>query len=324
MSGEQIKEFLGDDWKRMHILFHSALGCDIAFLQKINDSVASHTGKQTRPMVCLLAAYLCSGGANEDCCRYAASIELMHNATLMHDDVADESSERRGYPTISAMLGQVPAVLVGDYWLAKAVESIIVTANYTQVVPLFTHTLRGLAEGEMLQIQNAISATTTEDDYLRVIYCKTASLFKCAAVCGAISVKASDAQIKACSEYAVALGNAFQIKDDILDYTGTDALGKPHGADIKERKITLPLLGALRNRPDKESEIRKMVCTIPEHPEYAEQITDFVLKNGGVEFASSRLEEYIESAVRALDIFEDSQAKKYLEDIVRYNTIRSV
>lgn len=275
-------------------------------------------------MVCLLVSYLCSGGANEDSCRYAAAIELMHNATLMHDDVADDSSQRRGYPTVSAMLGQVPAVLVGDYWLAKAVESIIVTVDYRQVVPLFTHTLRGLAEGEMLQLQNAISGSTTEDDYLRVIYCKTASLFKCAAVCGAVSVKATDAQTKACSEYAVALGNAFQIKDDILDYTGTDVLGKPHGADIRERKITLPLLGAFKNCPDKEWEIRKKVCAIPEHPEYADEITSFVLENGGVEFAAARLEEYIESAVKALSIFEDCPAKSFLEEIVRYNTVRSV
>lgn len=322
MNLESIISVLGEDWGRMKALIRSSLHSDVALLVQTNDSLISHSGKMLRPLISLLAARAL-GTPCEDSLRYAAASELLHNATLMHDDVADESSERRGSPTVSALLGPSAAVLVGDFWLARAVEMVLASGHYAEVVGFFSKTLTDLAEGEMLQLEKASSADTDEEAYYRIIRCKTASLFETAGVTAAYSVDAPDEYIRAAREYAVAFGTAFQIKDDILDYAGTDELGKPVGVDLKERKITLPLLGALRSLGD-DSEIRGMIREIPSHPEYCPRIHDFVLTHGGIEYATARLEEYISRAVEALAPVPDSPAKDALVEIAHFNTFRQV
>lgn len=321
---EEIIAFLSSDWTRTMQVVRESLTSDIELLQTVNDGLWARAGKQLRPMVSLLSARLCSGGKplsnfSHHC---AAASELLHNATLIHDDVADESSVRRGQPTLATLIGPSSAVLVGDFWLSKAVMIILNVDGIGKVTKMYSKTLCDLAEGEMLQLQNARTARTTEDDYFKVIYCKTASLFETACVSGAISVGATPEQEEALRSYAVAMGAAFQIKDDILDYQGGEALGKPMGVDLREGKITLPLLGALKNRPEMEEEIRKMVQAIPENPGNIKAVTDFVLKNRGVEYAENRLEEFIEKAESALSIFENSPQKDYLVQIARYNSSR--
>lgn len=239
MSRSEIIELLGSDWTRMTELIRSALSSDVRLLQDVNDGLSSHSGKLLRPMLSLLMAKAI-GTPNGDSVRYAAACELLHNATLIHDDVADESSERRGYPTVSAILGPSAAVLVGDFWLARAVEMVLSTGNYGRVVGFFSKTLTDLAEGEMFQMEKASSGDTDEEDYLRIIRCKTGSLFEAAGVAAACSVGASDEMFEAARRFSSCFGTAFQIKDDILDYAGTDALGKPVGADVRGQKITLP------------------------------------------------------------------------------------
>lgn len=322
-----VREYLGSDLQKVLERISSSLKSNISLLNTTNDSILSNSGKQLRPLLALMTARACFPGKNicDASVRYAAASELLHNATLLHDDVADESEQRRGRPTIYSMMGPAVSVLVGDYWLVKAMELILGDSQTdTQVIKVFSKTLSDLAEGEMLQLQKAMSGDTDEQDYLRIIYNKTASLFEAACVSAALSVEAPDAYVQAVRDYAVSLGIAFQIKDDILDYAGTDSVGKPLGVDVLEQKITLPLLGALNNvSAEKAAYVRRLVKDIPGHPEYRDEILSFVLDNGGVRYASDRLGQYIEQAVKALDVFEDSADKDYLVQLAHFTAIRN-
>ena len=312
----EIKEFLGNDWEKTGDYIENALKSDIPLLDSTNRAILSNSGKQLRPMLALLAARACSGGkALDDSCRYAAGAELLHNATLLHDDVADDSDKRRGKPTIRSVMGPSVSVLIGDYWLVKAVDMILeCKTGVNRAIRLFSRTLSDLAEGELFQLQKARAGDTDKNDYLRIIFNKTASLFEAAAVSAAISVNAPEDMETAVKDYAIALGIAFQIRDDIFDYSPEMDTGKPAGADIMEQKITMPLLGAFaRAGKEKEMDIRKKICCIADDPErYHTEILDFVHKYNGVDYAGEVLEQYVEKAVRALDRLEDTQAKEYL------------
>lgn len=328
MDIKAVQEYLGKDWIAVKERINSALHSDIALLNSTNESILSHSGKQMRPMLALLIARACSAGqVSDSTISFAAASELLHNATLLHDDVADGSLKRRGAPTIMSLMGPSVSVLVGDYWLVKAMDLIIAAddrAGETCVISIFSKTLKDLAEGEMLQLQKAQRGDANEEDYLRIIYSKTASLFEAACVAAAISVGSSKAYIQAARDYAVSLGIAFQIQDDILDYSGTEAVGKPLGADILEQKITMPLLGALKQvDSDVASGIIKKVEEITEHPEYREEILDFVKEHGGIDYATSALSGYVEQAIRALDVLPDSKAKEYLVELAYYTGKRT-
>ncbi len=324
MDIRAVKEYLGQDWLSVQERIASALESDISLLNSTNASILSQSGKQLRPMLALMFARACTGRATDAGIRYAAAAELLHNATLLHDDVADGSELRRGKPTVMSLMGPSVSVLVGDYWLVKAMELILQDSDTdTTAIRIFSKTLSDLAEGEMLQLQKAQSGDTDEKDYLRIIYNKTASLFEAACVSAAISAGVSEDVVKAARDYAVALGLAFQIKDDILDYSGTESVGKPLGVDILEQKITLPLLGALNNvSGQKQAEVRGMVKDIVGRPELRDDIVSFVKENGGLEYAKARLEEYVNEAVHALDILPDSREKEYLVELARYTAIR--
>lgn len=319
-----VKEYLGQDWLSVQERIASALESDISLLNSTNASILSQSGKQLRPMLALMFARACTGRATDAGIRYAAAAELLHNATLLHDDVADGSELRRGKPTVMSLMGPSVSVLVGDYWLVKAMELILQDSDTdTTAIRIFSKTLSDLAEGEMLQLQKAQSGDTDEKDYLRIIYNKTASLFEAACVSAAISAGVSEDVVKAARDYAVALGLAFQIKDDILDYSGTESVGKPLGVDILEQKITLPLLGALNNvSGQKQAEVRVMVKDIVGRPELRDDVVSFVKENGGLEYAKARLEEYVNEAVHALDILPDSREKECLVELARYTAIR--
>ena len=324
MDIRAVKEYLGQDWLSVQERIASALESDISLLNSTNASILSQSGKQLRPMLALMFARACTGRATDAGIRYAAAAELLHNATLLHDDVADGSELRRGKPTVMSLMGPSVSVLVGDYWLVKAMELILQDSDTdTTAIRIFSKTLSDLAEGEMLQLQKAQSGDTDEKDYLRIIYNKTASLFEAACVSASISAGVSEDVVKAARGYAVALGLAFQIKDDILDYSGTESVGKPLGVDILEQKITLPLLGALNNvSGQKQAEVRGMVKDIVGRPELRDDIVSFVKENGGLEYAKARLEGYVNEAVHALDILPDSREKECLVELARYTAIR--
>lgn len=320
MDRKSILEYLGADWVKVQDMIGSSLRSDIGLLNDTNVSILSHSGKQLRPMMSLLMAKACGSGVlNEDSIRFATATELLHNATLLHDDVADESETRRGVPTVASLLGNTPSVLVGDFWLVKAMEAVLSADHHgEEVTKLFSNTLSDLAEGEMLQLEKASSGDTVESDYMRIIYSKTASLFVAGCMSAAISVDATEDIKHAARQYAVALGLAYQVKDDIMDYEGGD-IGKPTGVDIKEQKITLPLLGAFLNAgKDEEKRVRAMVCAVGEHPEYVDDIVAFVKEYGGIGYAEGRLFELCRKAADALSVIPDSEARRYLAELAKY------
>ncbi len=321
-----IKSFLGQDWTEVVKQIGDSLHSDIDYLNSANDMILSHSGKQLRPLLSLMIARACSdSGITEASIRYAAAAELLHNATLLHDDVADDSEQRRGAPTIMSLMGPSVSVLLGDYWLVKAMENVLGNDSEkadsdNRATRIFSKTLSDLACGEMLQLQKADSGDTDRTDYERIIYSKTASLFEAAARTAALSVGASKEVEEAVARYAVALGMAFQIRDDIFDYSPSSAeVGKPVGVDILEQKITLPLLEALSvSAEDEAAAIRRKVVEIKEHPEYRDEIVDFVRRNRGVECANSRLDEFIAEAVAALDVLPSGQEKVCLTELAYF------
>lgn len=319
MDLQRLKVFLGEDWKAVDGKIRTVLESGISYLDNINEMVLSRSGKQLRPLISLLTARAC-GGANDASYRYAAASELLHNATLFHDDVADRSDFRRGKPTLNSLFGPTVSVLLGDYWLVKALDCLLCegdAATCLRVTKVFAKTLGDLAAGEMLQLEKAGDGDTTEEDYERIIYSKTASLFEAAALSAAISVNASVEIETAVVKYAVALGMAFQIRDDIFDYSShSEDVGKPVGVDILERKMTLPLLGALRNADArKEKEVRDKVGQMPDHPEYRDEILSFVRDNGGMEYAAKRLDDFVSEAVEALEVLPASEEKEILKSL---------
>ena len=324
MDIKSVREYLGLDWEAVREKIETSLMSDIALLNSTNSSILSNSGKQLRPLLALLVARACSDHRiSEATVRYAAAAELLHNATLLHDDVADNSAQRRGVPTIMSLMGPSVSVLVGDYWLVKAMELILGSSEGDhQVIKIFSKTLSDLAEGEMLQLQKAQNGDTCEEDYLRIIYSKTASLFEAACVSAAISVNASEEFKKAAKDYAVALGIAFQIKDDILDYSGTESVGKPLGVDILEQKITMPLLGAMKNAPDEEPRMRALVKGIVDHLENRDEIVAFVKSNSGLEYAVEQLDKYVSQAVEALSVLPLSRERELLEELAYFTAKR--
>lgn len=326
MDRNAILDYLGADWMAMQDLMKSALASDITLLNATNTSLLGRTGKQLRPMLSLVMAKACGGEKlNGSSISYAVASELLHNATLLHDDVVDGSALRRGAPTVASILSGSASVLIGDFWLSRAVNVLLDAGQENfEVIRIFSKTLNDLAEGEMLQLQKAANGDTSEADYLRIVYCKTASLFEAACASAAVSVGAPDSWKAAACEYAKSIGIAFQIKDDLLDYSDAN-IGKPTGADIREQKITMPLLGALHAAGDeKEKTVRTMVCQISEHPRYVGMIVDFVKTMGGIEYATSRLHEYCDKAVAALDVLPDSHAKTVLKEIAEYIAEREI
>ena len=320
---KEIVAYLQPGIHQVNAFIDAALLSDIALLDSTNRSLREHPGKMMRPMLALLVAGA-TGAAKplpEDTYRYAAATELLHNATLLHDDVVDGATERRGLPTVASLLGGSAAVLIGDYWLEKCLRMILEARRETdRVLRLFAQTIGHLTEGELLQMQKATTADTTQADYLRIIYGKTASLFESAALSAAISVAAPETVVRAMGDFAYQVGLAFQIKDDIFDYEeDTVDIGKPVGIDLQEQKITQPLLCALEAAgADEAARIRGMVREIPDHPEYADEIRAFVKAQKGIEKAAAVMDSYVEKAISCLEILPDSKEKLYLTKLARF------
>lgn len=319
---EDLKTYLGQDWIAVQEGIRTYLGTEIALLNATNDSLLFHAGKQLRPMISLLVARACGGAANADSIKLAVASELMHNATLLHDDVADEADQRRGEPTLRKLMGPSVSVLVGDFWLVRSVKAILdVSRDQVRTIGLFAKTLSDLAEGEMLQLQKAESGDTGFEDYLEIIYRKTASLFNVTAVVSAISVGASAETEKAAGDYGRYLGLAFQMRDDIFDYMPQASVGKAVGVDILEQKITLPLLCALEKvSPVEQEALRRKIRNVT--LETRDEIIGFVREHGGVKQAQKVLEEYVARAVQALSPLPETKEKELLAEIAGYIAIR--
>ena len=319
MDLTEFKAFLAGPMEKVSAMLEESLRSDIDLLDATNRSLLSQGGKRLRPVLSLLSAGAC-GGINADSIRFAAASELIHNATLLHDDVVDGASTRRGKPTVMSILNGPASVLIGDFWLVKAIRCILDAArNSERAIRLFAKTLSDLAEGELLQLQKASFCNTTREDYIRIIYSKTASLFEAAVLSGAVSAEAPEEWTAALAGYARNLGLAFQIKDDIFDYTGGEALGKPVGLDLLEQKITLPLLCALDSVSEEEaSTVRSLVGQISDMPNFVSKVRAFVLDHHGVEKAVEEMTEYIDEAISCLEELPPSAEKTYLAELARY------
>ncbi|MBR6864487.1 MAG: polyprenyl synthetase family protein [Bacteroidales bacterium] len=319
MDYSQIKAFLAGPLEEVSALLEASLKSDIALLDATNLSLLSQGGKRIRPCLTLLAAGAC-GGVVSDSVRFAAASELIHNATLLHDDVVDGAATRRGKPTVMALLSSPASVLIGDFWLVKAIRCLLEADRYSErAIRLFAKTLSDLAEGEMLQLQKASACDTTREDYIRIIYSKTASLFEASVLSGALSADAPEEWTAALAGYARNLGIAFQIQDDILDYAGGEDLGKPVGIDLREQKITLPLLCALDSVSEEAaSAVRAKVGRISDEPELAADVQRFVREHDGVDKARAEMGNYIDEAVFCLEELPQTEEKSYLANLARF------
>ena len=324
MSVKEIQAYLGEDWSKVKALLSESMHSQVEILDKTNSSLLANGGKMLRPMLSLLVSKAC-GGINDEGIRVAAASELLHNATLLHDDVLDDGRFRRGAPTVFSTLGAKPSVLIGDFWLVRTMTTVLHCGkHFREVSDLFSKTEQDLVEGELLQMAKAGSGDTSEEDYMKIIYLKTASLFQTVCAGAALAAGAPSGCVAAVKEYGRLLGMAFQIKDDILDYEG-ESLGKPTGADLKEGKITLPLIGALRKLdPVRESQVRQMVLDIPGKGGDCTAVAALVREFDGTGYAGIRLEEYIRKAKEALGVLPDSQAKGYLLQLADYCAYRQI
>ena len=319
---KEVQQFLGKAWTDFQRCFAESLESDIPLLDKANQYLLGHGGKKLRPLFTLLIAKALRGDCNERVVRCAAASELLHTATLMHDDVADNAPTRRGVPTMMTVYSPTTAVLLGDYWLSKAMDLIIDHPD-KRVLHIFSKCLADLASGEMLQLEKAEKADTTEDDYRRIIYCKTTSLFEACMVSAACSVEASEEEIERCRIYAWHIGQAFQMRDDMLDYSPELSIGKPTGQDILEKKITLPLFGLFEKAP--RSVVREVRRRM-KNPD-AELVSDvfaWVRQYDAMSYAREKLDAEIRQAVEVLAAFPASPSRDYLEQMAGMIAIRTV
>lgn len=319
---KEVQQYLGKAWTDFQRCFAESLESDIPLLDKTNQYLLGHGGKKLRPLFTLLIAKALRGDCNERVVRCAAASELLHTATLMHDDVADNAPTRRGVPTMMTVYSPTTAVLLGDYWLSKAMDLIIDHPD-KRVLHIFSKCLADLASGEMLQLEKAEKTDTTEDDYRRIIYCKTTSLFEACMVSAACSVEASEEEIERCRIYARHIGQAFQMRDDMLDYSPELSIGKPTGQDILEKKITLPLFGLFEKAP--RSVVREVRRRM-KNPD-AELVSDvfaWVRQYDAMSYAREKLDAEIRQAVEVLAAFPASPSRDYLEQMAGMIAIRTV
>jgi len=318
---KEARQYLGQAWTDFQRRFAESLQTDIPLLRKANNFVLEHGGKKLRPTFSMLIAMALRGRCDESVIECAAASELLHTATLMHDDVADNAATRRGVPTIKALYSPTTAVLLGDFWLSRAMD-IIIDHPDKRVLHIFSKCLSDLARGEMLQLERAQKCDTTEEDYQQIIYCKTTSLFEAAMVSAAYSVKA-DEQEEACSRnYAYHIGQSFQMMDDILDYSPELSIGKPTGQDILEKKITLPLFSLFSVAPKSVArEIRRRMKA-PD-AQLVQDVFSLIKQYDVLSIARKVLDEEIRLAVEALAPLPESGAKNYLVNLARQMAVRT-
>ena len=289
----------------------------VGLVDLVTRYIIRQKGKKIRPLLVLLSAKV-SGGINERSYRGAVLVELLHTATLVHDDVVDTADKRRGLWSINKVFKNKVAVLMGDYLLSKGLLIAMEGKDY-DFLEVITNTVKRMSEGELLQIQKTRKLDIDEETYFKVISDKTASLIETCCTIGAMSATSNEDYISAMKDFGKNLGISFQIRDDILDYEGKLSItGKRAGGDIKEKKITLPLIYSLNQvSSDKAAEIRKIIKNGKDKPE-VEAVIDFVRENKGIDYSIGTAGTYSQNAKEALKIVPDSQSKLALEALVDF------
>jgi octaprenyl-diphosphate synthase len=314
----QIKQPIQLEMELFEKKFYESMSSKVALLNRITYYIVNRKGKQMRPMFVFLTAKMISGGmVNERTYRGACVIELIHTATLVHDDVVDDSNRRRGFFSINALWKNKIAVLVGDYLLSKGLLLSIDHGDF-DLLRIISVAVREMSEGELLQIEKARRLDITEDIYYEIIRQKTATLIAACCALGAKSVSEDEFQVETMRKFGELIGMAFQIKDDLFDYTD-EAIGKPTGIDIKEQKMTLPLIHALNNCTDKE----KSWCinSIKNHnkdKKRVKEVIQFVKDQNGLHYAEQKMEEFQHEALALIQSFPNSIYKDSLILMVNY------
>lgn len=314
----KIKEPVNQEMELFEVKFRDAMSSQVALLNRITYYIVNRKGKQMRPMFVFLTAKLLNNGkVNERTYRGASVIELIHTATLVHDDVVDESNKRRGFFSINALWKNKIAVLVGDYLLSKGLLLSIDNGDF-DLLRIISVAVREMSEGELLQIEKARRLDITEDVYYSIIRQKTATLIAACCSLGACSVKPDSPDVEIFRKFGELCGMAFQIKDDLFDY-GEEKIGKPTGIDIKEQKMTLPLIYVLNNCS--KAEKKWLINSVKNHNKDKKRVKEviaFVKKEGGLDYAVKQMLAYKEKALALLEPYPESNYKSSLQLMVNY------
>lgn len=320
MSLEHIKQPIKKELELFEDHFRQSMRSPAPLLDRITYYIVRRKGKQIRPMFVFLCAQAC-GGVTEATYVGASLIELLHTATLVHDDVVDDSMERRGFFSINALWKNKIAVLVGDFLLSQGLLLALKNRAY-RLLEIVSEAVKSMSEGELLQIEKARRLDIQEDIYYEIIRQKTASLIASACQAGAASANPDEDQIELLRRFGEKIGIAFQIRDDLFDF-GSDDVGKPLGIDIKEKKLTLPLIYALKHTDPQEK--RRIINLIKRHhdqPEKVQEVIHFVRASGGIAYAEKVMLRYRTEAFELLHQLPTSPARQALEDLVHFVTDR--
>lgn len=321
-SIKEIQAPIAGEMQEFEQKFRSFMRTKVLLLDKIMTYIVKRKGKQMRPMFVFLTAGMNKGYIDEAAFRGAALIELLHTATLVHDDVVDDANERRGFFSVNALWKNKIAVLVGDYLLSRGLLLSVDHGDFA-LLKIVSQAVREMSEGELLQIEKARHMDITEEVYYDIISKKTASLIASCCAVGAASSGADEATIEKMRLFGEKVGMAFQIKDDLFDY-GTDEIGKPLGIDIKERKMTLPLIHALsKSGWIEKRHITYIVRNKNHKPKKVQEVIEYVRASGGIEYATQVMHQYYREAMALLNSFPDSSYKRSLQHLVQYTIERN-
>lgn len=315
---EQIKQPIAYEMELFEQKFQLSMSSKVALLNRITHYIVNRKGKQMRPMFVFLVAKLVNNGEiSERTYRGASVIELIHTATLVHDDVVDDSNRRRGFFSVNALWKNKIAVLIGDYLLSKGLL-LSIDNNDFDLLKIISVAVREMSEGELLQIEKARQLDITEEVYYEIIRQKTATLIAACCSLGAASVKPNSPEVETMRRFGELIGMAFQIKDDLFDY-GEDKIGKPTGIDIKEQKMTLPLIYVLNNCSKKER--KWLINSVKRHnkdKQRVKEVISFVKDNGGLDYAVKKMKQFQDQALNILKDYPESEFKTSLELMVNY------
>jgi octaprenyl-diphosphate synthase len=318
---EEIKQLIGKELQDFEGKFADAVKSDVPLLDRIMHYIVKRKGKQIRPMFVILSARLFDDSINENTYRAAALVELLHTATLVHDDVVDDSLERRGFFSVNALWKNKIAVLVGDYLLTKGLLLSLNNNDY-RTLQLLSVAVKEMSEGELLQIEKTRRLDIKEDIYFEIIRRKTASLLASACAAGAWSTTASEEKTEKMRLFGEKVGIAFQIKDDLFDY-GAANIGKPTGIDIREKKMTLPLIYTLQHGTTAERRhIINIVKNYNKDKDKVNEVIGMVKESGGIAYTQQKMLQYRDEALAILHELPDSNVRGGLESLVRFTTDR--
>ena len=318
---DQIKAPINHHMDEFEIKFKQSMKSSVPLLDKITNYIVKRKGKQIRPMFVFLSAQS-AGTINDSSYRAASLIELLHTATLVHDDVVDDSNERRGFFSVNALWKNKIAVLIGDFLLSSGLL-LSLDNNDFQLLKIVSTAVREMSEGELLQIEKARKLDISEEIYFEIITKKTAALIAACCAAGVASVTTDEKIINQFKEFGINTGIAFQIKDDLFDFGDDTSIGKPTGIDIKEKKMTLPLIYALNNSTWLEK--RKIINIVKNHnddPKKVAEVISFVIEKGGIKYAEKVMHQYKDNALAQLASVEDSPSKQSLIQLVNYSIER--